>query len=66
VLLRIFNLEPTDPLLWKLSYTDTELTKLMESRYEDSGRVWRRSSSHKPPRKKLTLDTIWYTCVLYS
>lgn len=57
--MRIFNLDPTNPLLWKLSYTDPELEKVMASRYEDSGKIWRRSGSRKVRRKKITLDTIW-------
>lgn len=57
--MRIFNLDPINPLLWKLSYTDAELEKVMASRYKDSGKVWRRSGSKKARRKKITSDTIW-------
>ena len=64
--LKIFRIEPTNPLIWQLSYNDSEVDKIVANRYTDMFAKPKRSKSYQPckskkiKRKKLHTDSLWY------
>jgi len=65
VLLKVFRLEPENPLIRKLTFTNSEVDTIIANRYTQAfGRVKRAESYQKSEhkikrRKKLATDTLW-------
>ena len=57
-MLKIFRIEPTNPLIWQLSYNDSEVDKIVANRYTDMFAKLKRSKSYQPCKKKYEM-LIW-------
>ena len=68
-MLKVFRLEPDNPLAWKLSFNDAEIDKIIANRYIDAFSLDKKTIAKKRVKEKyaihrlkLTVDSVWYFC----